>query len=79
MRENMPVAAVDARSLVPVSDEIGGLVVYLSGRAAYYVLNGEWFAALPEPREPVAADSPPPEVAGSACVPSGAGEGASTS
>ena len=45
----LPMAAVDARSLVPVSDEIGGVVVYLDGKAAYYVLNGEWFEAVPEP------------------------------
>jgi hypothetical protein len=44
-----PVAAVDARSLVPVSDEIGGVVIYVGGRPAYYVLNGEWFAAVQEP------------------------------
>ena len=36
----------DARSLVPVSDEIGGIVLYLNGRPAYYVLNGEWFEAV---------------------------------
>ena len=41
-------AAVDARALVPVSDEIGGVVMYLNGQLTYYVLNGEWFEALPE-------------------------------
>ena len=49
MRDHTPLAAVDARTLVPVRDEAGGVVVYVAGRAAYYVLNGEWFAALPEP------------------------------
>jgi hypothetical protein len=44
------VAAVDARTLVPVSDEAGGVVVYIGGEAAYYVLNGEWFRAIPEPQ-----------------------------
>ena len=44
-----PMAAVDARALVPVSDEIGGIVVYLDGNPAYYVLNGEWFEAVREP------------------------------
>ena len=78
MRHNMPMAAVDARTLVPVSDEIGGLVVYLGGRAAYYVLNGEWFAALPEPRELVSSDAMPPQVAGSPRVSSSASEVAST-
>ena len=47
--DTLPVAAVDARSLVPVSEEIGGVVIYVGGRPAYYVLNGEWFAAVPEP------------------------------
>lgn len=36
----------DARALVPVSDEIGGIVLYLNGQPAYYVLNGEWFEAI---------------------------------
>ena len=43
----------DARALVPVSDDIGGTVIYVNGRLAYYVLNGEWFssaAELPEGR-----------------------------
>jgi hypothetical protein len=41
----------DARQLVPVDDEIGGTVIYLNGRPAYYVLNGEWFQAVPNPQE----------------------------
>jgi hypothetical protein len=36
----------DARSIVPVKDEIGGIVIYFGGRPAYYVLNGEWFRAI---------------------------------
>ena len=40
---------VDARAIVPVEDEIGGVVIYAAGRPAYYVLHGEWFEALPEP------------------------------
>ena len=48
LSDTLPVAAVDARSVVPVSDEIGGVVIYVGGRPAYYVLNGEWFAAVPE-------------------------------
>ena len=36
----------DARQLVPVTDEIGGTVIYLNGRPAYYVLYGEWFQAV---------------------------------
>ena len=41
---------VDARAIVPVEDAIGGVVIYAGGRPAYYVLHGEWFEALPEPR-----------------------------
>ena len=41
---------VDARAVVPVEDAIGGVVIYAGGRPAYYVLQGEWFEALPEPR-----------------------------
>ena len=39
----------DARRLVPVNDEIGGTVIYLNGRPAYYVLNGEWLQAVQSP------------------------------
>jgi hypothetical protein len=59
MRNQMPMAAVDARRLVPVRDEAGGVVVYVGGRAAYYVLNGEWFAALPEPEDTSSARTVP--------------------
>ncbi len=44
---------VDARVIVPVKDEIGGIVVYAAGRPAYYVLHDEWFEALPEPRSTI--------------------------
>ncbi len=40
-------ADLDARSIVPVTDDIGGVVLYVAGEPAYYVLNGEWFEALP--------------------------------
>ena len=46
----------DARAIVPVEDAIGGVVIYAGGRPAYYVLRGEWFEALPEPRAAVRAD-----------------------
>ncbi len=59
--DQFPMTAVDARSLVPVGDEIGGIVVYIDGKAAYYVLNGERFEAVPEllrvPPSPVLAYS----------------------
>lgn len=41
-------AEVDAHSIVPIVDEIGGVVIYLGGTLVYYVFNGEWFEALPE-------------------------------
>ena len=46
---------VDARAIVPIEDEIGGVVIYAGGRPAYYVLHGEWFEALPEPGSPRSA------------------------
>ena len=39
----------DARAIVPVQDEIGGTVIYVHGRPAYYVLHGEWFPAVSQP------------------------------
>ena len=49
----------DARTLVPISDEIGGTVLYLKGRPAYYVLNGEWFQAVQSPRRDDVGDPTP--------------------
>ena len=40
---------VDARAIVPIKDEIGGIVIYAGGQPAYYVLQDEWFEALPAP------------------------------
>ncbi len=40
-------ADLDARSIVPVTDDIGGVVLYIAGKPAYYVLNGECFEAVP--------------------------------
>ena len=54
---------VDARMLVPVKDEIGGIVVYAAGRPAYYVLQDEWFEALPEPRSTVRVVGAPEKAA----------------
>ncbi len=48
-RAALKCADLDARAIVPIEDEIGGVVIYAGGRAAFYVLNGEWFEALPEP------------------------------
>jgi hypothetical protein len=39
-------AAEDARSIVPIVDEHGGLMIYRHGRPSYYCLNGEWFEAV---------------------------------
>ena len=49
----------DARAIVPVSDEIGGLVIYVAGRPAYYVLNGEWLEAVPTPAVPASGSVTP--------------------
>ena len=48
----------DARQLVPVDDEIGGTVIYLGGRPAYYVLNDEWFEAVKMAADAVVTDLP---------------------
>lgn len=56
-RDLVPMAAVDARSIVPVGDEIGGIVIYVSGHPAYYVLNGEWFSAVRAPQDGVAGNA----------------------
>ena len=42
---------LDARSIVPISDEMGGISVYVAGQPAYYILNGEWFEAVSVTRE----------------------------
>ena len=48
----------DARQLVPVDDEIGGTVIYLGGRPAYYVLNDEWCEAVKMEAAAVVTDLP---------------------
>lgn len=60
MPDDKKMAAIDARTLVPVGDDAGGVVVYVAGRVAYYVMNGEWFAAVPEPIGAVSEDAPRP-------------------
>ena len=42
---------LDARSVVPISDEMGGVSLYISGQPVYYILNGEWFEAVSVTRE----------------------------
>ena len=42
---------LDARAIVPISDEMGGVSLYISGQPAYYILNGEWFEAVSVTRE----------------------------
>jgi len=48
----------DARQLVPVDDGIGGTVIYLGGRPAYYVLNDEWFEAVKMAADVAVTDLP---------------------
>ena len=50
-------SGVDARTILPVEDEIGGIAIYMSGKLSYYVLDGEWFEAISaEPEVPGDAD-----------------------
>ena len=50
--------AIDARFIVPVTDEHGGVTIYYRGQPTHYLLGGEWFVARPamatadEPSEP---------------------------
>jgi hypothetical protein len=43
-------AAVDARMICPVVDQHGGVVVYERGYPVYYLLGGEWYAAISDTR-----------------------------
>tara|TARA_B100000686_G_scaffold44487_1_gene47067 strand:- start:1384 stop:1602 length:219 start_codon:yes stop_codon:yes gene_type:complete len=42
---------LDARAIVPISDEEGGISLYISGKPAYYIFNDEWFEAVVMKRE----------------------------
>ena len=42
---------LDARSIVSIADVEGGISLYISGQAAYYIFNGEWFEAVVMKRE----------------------------
>ena len=44
-------ADLDAREMVPIADEEGGISLYISGQPAYYIFNGEWFEAVVMRRE----------------------------
>ena len=44
-------ADVDARAIVPIADEEGGISLYISGKPAYYIFNDEWFEAVVMGRE----------------------------
>ncbi len=43
---------VDARNILPVEDEIGGIAIYMSGKLSCYVLDGEWIEAISAEFEP---------------------------
>ena len=43
-------AAIDARMICPIIDQHGGVVIYESGRPAYYLLDGEWYVGLSDNR-----------------------------
>jgi len=42
-------AAVDARDIVTVQDSHGGRTVYFRDRPTHYLLDGEWYRAIPLP------------------------------
>ena len=37
---------MDARTILPIEDDIGGIAIYVSGKLSYYVLDGEWIEAI---------------------------------
>lgn len=39
-------SGVDARTILPIEDDIGGIAIYVSGKLSYYVLDGEWIEAI---------------------------------
>ena len=49
LREPAPTAAFDARDIVTVQDAHGGLTVYFQDRPTHYLLDGEWYRAVPLP------------------------------
>ncbi|MCY4510237.1 MAG: hypothetical protein OXG35_25240 [Acidobacteria bacterium] len=59
LREPGPMAAFDARDIVTVQDAHGGLTVYFQDRPTHYLLDGEWYRAVPLPGG--AAPRPAPE------------------
>ena len=44
-------ADLDAREIVPIVDEEGGVSLYISGQPVYYIFDGEWFEAVAMERE----------------------------
>ena len=60
MRESGPIAAVDARDIVTVQDSHGGRTVYFRDRPTHYLLDGEWYRAVPLPGERRAGPRPRP-------------------
>lgn len=54
-------AAVDARDIVTVQDSHGGLTVYFRDRPTHYLLDGEWYRAVPSPGAPALVPAPEPE------------------
>ena len=44
-------ADLDARAIVPIADQEGGISLYISGQLAYYIFDDEWFEAVVMKRE----------------------------
>ena len=62
-REPGPMAAVDARDIVTVQDSHGGVTVYFQDRPTHYLLDGEWYRAVPPPGRPAPVPAPDREAA----------------
>ena len=39
-------ADLDARAIVTIADQEGGISLYISGQPAYYIFDDEWFEAV---------------------------------
>ncbi len=58
VREPRPMAAFDARDIVTVRDSHGGLTVYFRDRPTRYLLDGEWYRAVPFSGSPAPVPAP---------------------
>ena len=64
-------AAVDARDIVTVRDSHGGCTVYFRDRPTHYLLDGEWYRAIPLPGSAATAPAPDREAVAGVTGPPG--------